>query len=104
MKKFSTLASIATASALLAGCIPAGTGLDGENSPPPSADACGAAGLAAYVGKADSPALQKQISAESKAKAIRMLTPGMAVTMDYRADRLNVNIDANGRYTSFACG
>jgi hypothetical protein len=26
------------------------------------------------------------------------------VTMDYRADRLNVRLDANGRVEGFSCG
>lgn len=69
----------------------------------PAADACGAAKLAAYVGLGDSPARRAAIAAESGARTIRWLTPGMAVTMDYRPDRLNADIGADGRYTGFNC-
>ena len=35
---------------------------------------------------------------------IRWIEPGMAVTMDYRHDRLNANLSGNGRINSFNCG
>ncbi|MCK4711581.1 MAG: hypothetical protein KAT26_01745 [Marinosulfonomonas sp.] len=35
---------------------------------------------------------------------IRIIKPGMAVTMDYSPDRLNVDLDAQNRITHFWCG
>ena len=76
----------------------------GTGSPPAQADYCGAAKLGKFVGIADSAAQRAAVMAASGAKIIRWLTPGMAVTMDYRQDRLNANIAATGRYTGFSCG
>lgn len=35
---------------------------------------------------------------------VRVIAPGMAVTMDYSAARLNLETDARGRITRFFCG
>ncbi|NJS13594.1 MAG: peptidase inhibitor I78 [Sphingopyxis sp.] len=96
--------AIFTAAPLLAACEPAATEPGGSAAIPDVADACGATKLTDHVGSSDSPALRETIAKASGAKAIRWLTPGMAVTMDYRADRLNANIDAAGRYSGFSCG
>lgn len=36
--------------------------------------------------------------------AVRVIAPGMAVTMDYSASRLNLETDASGRIIRFHCG
>lgn len=89
---------------LLAACQPQTTAPGGGGSPPAQADYCGVAKLGKFVGIADSAAQRAAVMAASGAKIIRWLTPGMAVTMDYRQDRLNANIAATGRYTGFSCG
>ena len=38
------------------------------------------------------------------ARALRWIQPGTMVTMDYRADRLNIRLDANNRITKIDCG
>jgi hypothetical protein len=35
---------------------------------------------------------------------VRVIAPGMAVTMDYSASRLNLETDAEGRIVRFHCG
>ena len=35
---------------------------------------------------------------------VRVIAPGMAVTMDYNAARLNLETDARGRIVRFHCG
>ena len=35
---------------------------------------------------------------------IRIIKPGMAVTKDYRLDRINFDIDENGLITRISCG
>ena len=37
-------------------------------------------------------------------KVIRLITPGMAVTMDYSPDRLNVELDETGTIRAITCG
>jgi hypothetical protein len=40
----------------------------------------------------------------SSAKALRWIAPGMMVTMDYRADRLNIRTDVRNFVTAIDCG
>lgn len=60
-------------------------------------DACGAAAYRAMVGT--------PIAAASfpATPAIRVIMPDTPVTMDFRADRLNVIVDASGNITALEC-
>ncbi len=93
------LVPAAALSALLMACTPIQAPQTITTEPTP----CGAEKLAAYIGKADSAAARADIARLSGATTIRWLTPGMAVTMDYRPERLNADIDADGNYTRFHC-
>lgn len=59
---------------------------------------CAASKYSAVVG---TPADSADFSGE---KLVRIIAPGTAVTMDYRADRLNVETDATGIVTRVYCG
>lgn len=72
--------------------------------PPPQPTACGAEKVQHYVGKKRSTAISGSVAALSDAKSIRWIEPGMAVTMDFREDRLNVKLDEKGVILSFTCG
>jgi hypothetical protein len=37
-------------------------------------------------------------------RGIRWIQPGQAVTMDYRPDRINIELDAKNRVVRIACG
>jgi hypothetical protein len=65
----------------------------------PSENACGAAGLQGLVGQ---PVAQQDFNGTGNAQ--RIMADGSAMTMDYRADRLNVTYDAQGRITRIWCG
>lgn len=67
--------------------------------PMPPVGACGAPDLQYLVGKTDS-VLQTMKFAQNT----RIIYPGMAVTMDYREDRLNIEIDDEGMIFRVACG
>ena len=73
-------------------------------TPPAVAGKCVADGLAGLTGKARSEAVTKQALQLSGAKTLRWIAPGMAVTMDYREDRLNLDIDEHGKITRAHCG
>ena len=88
---------------LLAACQPYASEPGDAGTMPQPEDACGKGKVADWVGKTDSPAAREAITKASGAKNIRWITPGMAVTMDYRPDRLNAIIDAGGKYTGFDC-
>jgi hypothetical protein len=64
----------------------------------PGADACGAAQYAALVGKAIT-----ESGVPLEGPNVRYIRPDTQVTMDFRPDRLNVDIDAANVITGFRC-
>lgn len=78
----------------------------GEKTPPEmgAAGECKADGAAELVGQAPSAELGAQALKLTGARTIRWVLPGQAVTMDYRADRLTVSIDAAYRIERLSCG
>jgi hypothetical protein len=73
-------------------------------SPEPAADACGAGKLSSYVNQLASDDTLAQIRSAASSQTIRVIRPGDAVTMDFRADRLNVEIGDTGRIRLLRCG
>lgn len=67
-------------------------------------NSCGAARVASYVGKSANPATRAEIARISGADRVRWIEPGMAVTMDYRSNRLNAELSGQGRIIRFTCG
>lgn len=79
---------------LVAACVPVVT----APVPEPVEDACGAAGLQGLVGQSAAVLQTMRFGQET-----RILRPGMAVTMDFRPDRLNIEIDADERISRVYC-
>ncbi|TCP92925.1 peptidase inhibitor I78 family protein [Sphingomonas sp. PP-CE-1A-559] len=69
----------------------------------PAAAACNADSLGDLVGKRASDARADVMQTRSGARTLRWIAPNTAVTMDFRADRLNVYVDAKGRIERFTC-
>ena len=87
----------------LAAC--AGANGPGPATPPPAAGGpCSNDGLDAFVGRKASAELGAQLLQASGAKTLRWGGPGMAMTMDFRADRLTVSYDEAMTITSARCG
>ena len=86
---------------VLAACAPAGQ--QPPLAPAPAAgqtsDTCNAAGFADLVGQ-DATVLERTLILAP----IRVIRPGMAVTMDYLAGRINFGLDAANRITTVTCG
>ena len=61
-------------------------------------DGCGAADLQAHIGQ-----MLDTVPLPADGK-VRVIRPGMAVTMDYVPERLNVDVDASGIVTRIHCG
>ena len=67
--------------------------------PPPLQGDCGAARLAGYVGGPVT-----DLPAYGPWGVLRVIRPGMMVTMDYSATRLNAQVDRAGRILALSCG
>lgn len=92
--------SMATA-LLLSACATPMPKPDRPDKPPTQ---CGMRKLGAYLNRqADEPTLASVRSAVRHDR-IRVLRPGTAMTMDYRADRLNIDVGEDGRIRRFYCG
>lgn len=84
----------------LAGCAPALT-----SAPVASAeDACAAEQAQGLIGQQASQQLATDAMQRSGAKVVRWLRPNMAVTMEYRAGRLNILIDEKNQVVRITCG
>jgi hypothetical protein len=82
-------------------------------APVPPADAetpvhgagkCDAAKAQGLVGRSKSKALGAQALRLSGASTIRWIPEGGVVTMDYREDRLNIQLDGRKRVVTITCG
>lgn len=65
---------------------------------------CSAAGARFAVGQTLSPPLEAAARARANATVSRVLKPGQAVTLEFNAARLNLEVDARSRVTSVRCG
>lgn len=65
---------------------------------------CNAAKAQPLVGKARSAKLGADALRLSGAGTLRWLRPGDIVTMEYREDRLNIELDAKGLVKAIRCG
>lgn len=75
-----------------------------ETPPMENPDACGASKASAFVGQELTAATRMAIQDRTGASNIRWIAPNTAVTMDYRADRLNVNYNEQNIISSITCG
>jgi len=87
------------AAALLFGC----TSVPPEDVPVAGAGACNAARVQDLVGRQRSDAIEADAVRRSGSKTLRWIGPDTAYTMDLREDRLNIDVDANGRITRLRC-
>jgi hypothetical protein len=93
------------AAALLttAGCMAPQPPADVE-PPVAGAGACNAAPAQGLVGRQATSEVGAQALRLTRAQRLRWIRPGDAVTMDYREDRLNIDLDAQGRVRALRCG
>jgi hypothetical protein len=89
------------------GCAPAPpAGEEAESYPVQGSSGrlCDAAKAQSLVGRARSATLGAEALRLSGAGTLRWLRPGEIVTMEYREDRLNIELDAKGRVKAIRCG
>lgn len=75
-----------------------------EVAPGAAAGICRAERTASLVGQRFDTKLEARARAQTGAAAIRLVRPGEMVTMDFRADRLTLRLDAEGVVTGASCG
>ena len=85
----------------LAACATTG---DAPAVPVHGAGKCNNDALAGFIGRKADAAVGAEILAASGARTLRWGAPGMAMTMDYREDRLTVSYDEAMTITSARCG
>jgi Peptidase inhibitor I78 family len=97
----------ALATAALTACAPMA---ESEAVAPPASDttdpftSCDAAKGQYAVGQKFSDSLAAELKAKTGADKMRVIAPGMAVTMDFRGDRLNISYDSNMVINRVDCG
>lgn len=69
-----------------------------------SAVACNAEAARSLVGQAATSVAIEQARSAATAESVRTLKPGQATTMEFNANRLNVDVDANNIVTNVRCG
>ena len=69
----------------------------------PPATSCDADQVQRFVGQ-PADAAQAEAQRLSGARSVRRYATGDMLTMDYRADRLNIETDATGRIVKLTCG
>lgn len=55
------------------------------------------------IGQIADEALLAKVKTDTTSDRVRVIRPGMAVTMDYREDRVNLDVDADNRVTAVRC-
>lgn len=81
-----------------------------STAPPAVAGSAGSTGqcdpekLAGLVGQAATEATVQKAVKDSGARHARVVKPGMAVTMDFREDRLSIEVDEQNRIVRANCG
>lgn len=71
---------------------------------PPSGRVCRNDGLAQFVGRDASPRTLLDLQRVSGARDIRVIQPGMMVTMEFNANRVTVWIAPGNRIERASCG
>lgn len=88
---------------LLAACASAG-GEGPATIPATTEGPCRNEGLDRFIGQTANEATGAQLLQASKARTLRWGAPGMAMTMDFRPDRLTVSYDEKMVIISARCG
>lgn len=65
---------------------------------------CDASRAQTLIGRPASSELGAEAQRLTGGRGIRWIQPGQAVTMDYRADRINIELDASNRVSRITCG
>ncbi|HTG37851.1 I78 family peptidase inhibitor [Sphingomonas sp.] len=85
-------------------CAPMNEPQSPANDPAETGAQCDATAIQDLVGQNGDPATIERAKSMSGARDVRRYVSGSALTMDFRPDRLNVEVDAAGRIVKLGCG
>ena len=96
----------ATAGLALTACVtpPAESAANPPPAPEETPMTCDAKKGSWAIGKVADEALVAKVKADTGSERYRVIPPDTAVTMDYREDRVNIDVDANNVVTAVRCG
>ena len=77
---------------------------EGTDAAAPPARACDASQVQGLVGQKADDAIAEQARGDAGARHVRLLKPGQMVTMEFDGERLNIEVDADGRIVAVRCG
>lgn len=103
MKTIAIQSSIVLACALAAGCTGLGEPAVGPTGAP-RGGTCDAGPAQSAVGQSSTAKVVEAARVRSGARMARILRPGQMVTKEFDAQRLNLEVDANGRIVAVRCG
>ncbi len=75
-----------------------------QEAPVTGTGECSNEGLDRFVGQQRSAQLEADLRKASGANVVQFIGPDELVTMEFRADRLRVQLDASGKVQSARCG
>ena len=75
-----------------------------DETPVMGAGQCNTSKLGDLIGKTATSAVVADAQQRSMSRTVRVIKPGMAVTMDYRTDRLNIDVTDRNVVTATRCG
>lgn len=106
LKSLAVSAAVAGLTLLSACSTPGGAPSAGTSPmpPPPAGSACNAQGAQFAVGKAPGASVVEEARQRSGSYMARVLRPGQVVTMEFNAQRLNLDLNAAGVITRVRCG
>lgn len=73
-------------------------------TPMPGPVRCNAGAAERFVGREARGGVVQRARAAARARTVRVIRPGQAVTMDFRSDRLNVEVDGRNWIRAVRCG
>lgn len=83
---------------------PATAPADGQPAAGADLDPCDPAAVQSLIGEQANDEVVEQARIDAGAQIVRTLRPDQVVTMEYRAGRLNIDVDDAGTITGFRCG
>jgi hypothetical protein len=75
-----------------------------QSNPSGLSASCRVAAAHFVLGETYSDAVARRARRRAGAREVRKIEPGRAYTMDFRADRLNLDVDRRGRIRAVRCG